>query len=170
MHHISKLKPKKVDVDVKLIGGAKALLSLRPFTLADYAWFQEEFESEEKQFSLADAKIEPIAQIIWYQMTVESKRLFGEITFKDVDNNNNEITIQVKGYKKLLHSIDGEDQFWKLLDAYLKCKGLNGFTEKSEEVGLKKKCLNKLNNLWIGLKSLIFSPFNMGTRRNKFFH
>lgn len=170
MFALSKMKPKKTAVEIKLVGGAKAKITLRPFTLADYAWFQDNFDTEEKQFSLADAKVDAIAEIIWYQMTIESKKLFGTIVFKDVDDDGEEIEVEIKGYKKLLHAVNGEDQFWRLLDAYLKCKGLNGFIEKSEDVGLKKKWTLNPKAIWTGLKYLISSPFNTVTRQNRFFH
>lgn len=94
----------KSDTAVLLLSGDVVEIHIRPFILADKAWWEQSFTPEELQ-GLENLEVEPMCKAIWQQLDVESKKLFGKIEFKDVDDNGEEFTTKVAGYQKIMHSI-----------------------------------------------------------------
>ncbi len=167
---LSRLKPRHVETLVLLQGGASVVVRFRPYTMADHAWFQENFLDDDEQKKLALLQVEPIAKIAWHMMDNESKKLFSEqITYKEYNEaTGQEDVLAVHGHKKLLHAINGEESFWALLDAFTQCKGHDGFvSEENEDIGVKKKTTPKMKHKLIGARSLKDLLLNMVTRPRK---
>ena len=126
--------PKSAKFKAKLVGGRSVTLTLRPFTLADLAWFQNEF-SEDDTAKFAMMQPDVVCRAVWHMLEPESKMAFGNITFTDVSENTGQpITVEVFGYEKMLHSIADESALIAAYDALAKSRGLNGFANE-----LKKK-------------------------------
>ena len=138
--------------------------------MADHAWFQETFSDDKSRRSIAEMQVDPIAQIAWHMMDNESKKFFiNGIKFERLnEQTGQEEEITVTGYKTLLHAIDGEESFWRLMEAFVKCKGLNGFTEDDKEVGLKKKTKQKKSWILTGGQYLKEWLRSTDTRPHKF--
>ena len=151
---LNNLNPRAVDVLVVLKGGQTVKIGLRPFSMRDHAWFQDNFKSDEEVLEIAKTQISTIAKIAWNQMDVESKKIFTGATYIDVVNGK-EIEVRLYDEQTLVNSLESELEFHKLLDGYLKTQGLNGFITEAEEIGLKKKIMVRRLTRWIGLKPLI---------------
>lgn len=113
---------------VELVGGETVDLTFRPFTLADLAWMQEEFPTEEESIAIAQMKAEPLCKIIWNQLTAESKSYFSNIRFEKYDEETEETElIKVLGYKKILHSLKDDKEMIKAFMTYSEVENLNSF-------------------------------------------
>lgn len=173
MTPLTKLTPKEVNVNVILATDTQDIvtLTLRPYTVADYAWFQEHFSEGKDQEALAKGHLEAIAKIAWYQLTAESKNLFLNVTYRKHDEDSGEeIEVPARGYHKLMYALYGEESFWALLDAFIRCKGLNGFVEDPKEVGLKKKKRPLKKRNWIGRVFSTIWPRTTDIRQIKYFN
>lgn len=130
------LTPKKATFKATLVGGKKVTLTLRPFTLADVAWFQEEFPDEKDLVELAEIRIDPSCRAIWQMLDGKSRNILSKIRFTDLNpETNKQEPVEVHGYKILLHSFDDENSIQEAFLALGKSRGLNGFIEDQ----LKKK-------------------------------
>lgn len=119
---ISDIKAKIVNFQVDLVNGERVTIVLRPVNLADKAWWEKLTEEDMK--GLQNLAVEPLCKVVWHQMDVESKKLFSDIVFKDVNDDGEEITIKLHGHEKLLHSLksvtdvlNGYAKFIEVLEA-----------------------------------------------------
>jgi len=125
---LSKLLPKEAKCIVRITGGEEIEISFRPFTLRDLAWMQDEFDTERKRRDVAQLKAEPLCKIIWHLMKPESKELFKPIKFVDYDEESEKsFTVEIKGYKKLMHSLFSQEDLITAFSAYTETEGLNNF-------------------------------------------
>ena len=119
---------KSKSCNVELVGGSKVELTFRPFTLADLAWLQNEFSTEEEALEIAAMKAAPLCKIMWNQLTAESKQLFFDIKYEMLNEETNEIEIvSLIGYQKLLHSFKDQEQMLIAFTAYSEVENLNSF-------------------------------------------
>jgi len=132
------LLPVESSCEIK-IGGVDVTLDLRPFTLGDLAFMQREFPTEQSRMEIAKLNADPLCKIVWHMLTPESKKHFSNIKFVDYDEEKEQpIEIEVKGYKKLFHSITKTDDLLKLFMAYSESESLNNFVPDL----IKKKVKN----------------------------
>jgi len=133
---------KTKSCNVELLGGGEAELTFRPFTLADLAWLQSEFSTEEQALEIAGMKAAPLCKIIWNQLTPECKSFFSDITYEEFNEETGEIeTVKPMGYKKLYHSIKDQEQMIVAFASYSEVENLNSFIpdEKKKKVTKTKK-------------------------------
>ena len=129
--------PQKSKFKAKLVGGKAVTLHLRAFTLADLAWFQAEFPTENDLAKFSLMQPEPVCKALWQMLEPESKKFFAGVKFTDADEKTGaEITIEVDGYKKLLYSFADEETLLLGMGALAESRGLNGFIDD-----LKKKTM-----------------------------
>lgn len=125
--------PKSASFKAKLIGGRVVKITLRPFTLADTAWFQNDL-TEQDHIEIAEMKVSAVCKALWHMMDKESKDIFCNISFVHYDEvEKTEIKTQVTGYEKLVHSFADETAILNGIEALAECKGLNGFIEESKK-------------------------------------
>lgn len=133
---------KTKSCNVELVGGSKVDLTFRPFTLADLAWLQEEFNTEELAIEIAEMKAVPVIKIIWNQLTNECKKDFHDIKYEMLNEETNKIeVVKIIGYQKLLHAIKDQNQMLVAFTAYTEVENLNSFLpdEKKKKVTKTKK-------------------------------
>ena len=119
---------KSVTFKIELVGGSKVELTFRPFTLADLAWLQEEFSTEEEALEIAGMKAAPLCKIMWNQLAPECKLFFSGITYEKFDEEKEKVeTVQLMGYQKLLHSIKDQENMLIAFTAYSEEESLNSF-------------------------------------------
>lgn len=165
---LEQLHPKTVDVDVILVNGQDMTLTMRPYTMADHVWYQENFSSEEDALAIAAMRIDPMAKICWHMLDTESKKFFANVKYKKFnDETGEEEWVDVHGYQNLIHTLDNEQSFWLLWDAFLRCKGMNGFVDDPDAIGVKKKTRKKRKPRSIGRVPLISWLLNTVIRRKK---
>lgn len=120
--------PKKVTCTVKLVGGEEVELLFRPFTLRDFAWIQQEFDTEEKRLQITEFKIEAVTKLIWNSLENESKALFQGVKFHDFDEETGkEFEVKVRGHEKLMHSIADQAELLKAFASFVEIKNFNDF-------------------------------------------
>ena len=130
---------KTTSCEVELVGGSKVELTFRPFTLADLAWLQSEFSTEEQALEIAGMKATPLCKIMWNQLTPECKLFFSGITYEKFDEEKEEIeTVQLMGYQKLLHAIKDQEQMIIAFTAYSEVENLNSFIPDEKKKTVRK--------------------------------
>lgn len=165
---LEELHPKTAEADITLVNGKKITVTLRPYSMADHVWYQENFSKDEEAMAIAAMQIDAIAKVAWHMMDSESKRFFGDVRYKQFNEETGEDDdVDVVGHEKLVHTIKGEESFWKLFDAFCRCRGMNGFIEDPNKIGVKKKAMKKQRPRSIGQIPLISWLRNMGIRRRK---
>jgi len=138
---------KTTSCEVELVGGSKVELTFRPFTLADLAWLQSEFSTEEQAIEIAGMKAAPLCKIMWNQLTPECKSFFSDITYDKFDEVTEEIeVVKLMGYQKLLHAIKDQENMLVAFTAYSEVENLNSFIpdEKKKESDQNEE--SSLNN------------------------
>lgn len=131
---------KSKSCKVELVGGSKVELTFRPFTLADLAWLQDEFSTEEEALEIAAMKAAPLCKIMWNQLTNESKQFFSNIKYEKFDEEKEEAEIvKLMGYQKLLHSIKDQENMFKAFAAYSEVEGMNSFIPDEKKKQTMKK-------------------------------
>ena len=129
---------KTTTCKIELVGGSKVELTFRPFTLADLAWLQEEFSTEEKSLDLQNLKVIPVCKVIWNQLSNESKDFFSDISYEKFNDETEEVEIvKLMGYKKLVHAIDHDNMLIAFL-AYSKVQNINSFIPDEKKKKMKK--------------------------------
>lgn len=130
---------KTKSCNVELVGGSEVELTFRPFTLADLAWLQSEFSTEEEALEIAGMKAAPLCKIMWNQLTPECKSFFSDITYEKFDDVTEEIeTVKLMGYQKLLHAIKDQEQMIIAFTAYSEVENLNSFIPDEKKKKAKK--------------------------------
>ena len=145
------LKPKRSSfkIDVK---GRKHKLCLRPFSLRDQAWIQENYGDEDLLAKILAHDVQTIANLIWQMLEPRSKKKIMEfdINFIDVDEvTGEEKEIHLNGKEKLLELLD-EASIQRGLQAFAETRGLNNAVANKSIKEIKKKMKQP-----IGEKSLI---------------
>jgi len=130
---------KTKSCNVELVGGHRVKLTFRPFVLADMAWLQDEFPSEEDQLNIALMKITALCKIIWHQLDSKSKSEFDNITFKEDGDDGKEVTLNAVGYEKLLYAIKEHKNIYPIFDVYSEVEGLNSFMPEKKKTKKQKK-------------------------------
>ena len=129
---------KTTTCKIELVGGSKVELTFRPFTLADLAWLQEEFSTEEKSLDLQNLKVIPVCKVIWNQLSNESKDFFSDISYEKFNDETEEVEIvKLMGYKKLVHAIDHDNMLIAFL-AYYKVQNITSFIPDEKKKKMKK--------------------------------
>lgn len=131
---------KSKSCKIELVGGTEVELTFRPFTLADLAWLQEEFNTEEQALEIAEMKVTPLCKIMWNQLINECKSFFFDITYEMLNEETNKVeTVKLMGYQKLLHAIKDQENILIAFTAYTEVEGLNSFIPDEK----KKKKMKK---------------------------
>ena len=129
---------KTTTCEIELVGGSKVELTFRAFTLADLAWLQEEFSTEEKALDLQNLKVIPVCKVIWNQLSNESKDFFSDISYEKFNDETEEVEIvKLMGYKKLVHAIDHDNMLVAFL-AYSRVQNLNSFIPDEKKKKMKR--------------------------------
>jgi len=136
---LPKLLPKPAEFEVYFNDGKTRTLELRPYTLRDEAYLQENYESEELAQKLQNLDPRLLAQLIWRQLTPKSKKLFKDV--KAIDDDGNEV--ELKGYEKLMESFGGIAQIMNAFSSLMECRGLNSILEDPEFESKKKKTIKR---------------------------
>ena len=136
---LGNFSPKETSFKANLKDGREVELFLRPYSLADMSWNQEEFQTEQDRIDIASMKIDPLSKLIWHQLKEESKKIFMDFTFVKEDEDGNEIEVKPEGYQRL---IDGFSDFKSLISGYA------AFAETMEKNGFlpdtdKKKTMKR---------------------------
>lgn len=131
---------KTTSCKIELVGGQKVDLTFRPFTLADLAWLQEEFNTNEQALEIAEMKAAPLCKIMWNQLVPECKAFFSDISYEKFNDETEQVeTVKLMGYEKLLHSIKDQKNMLVAFAAYSEVENLNSFMPENE----KKKKMKK---------------------------
>lgn len=141
---LSNFAPQSAEFEARLIGGGSVKIELRPYTLADDAWYMQKFPTQEDRLILAnlehDKWPDSVARMVWRLMTPESKKQFDGIVFEDYDEDLGETKrVKIHGYEKILHSFESSVEILKAWNAVIECRGLNDFVEEQ----VKKKMAMK---------------------------
>lgn len=137
---LPKLLPKPSEFTVTFHDGKTRKLKLRPYTLRDEAYLQENFDSIELSKKLNKLDVRLISQLVWRQLEPESRKIFDNV--KVIDDSGNEV--QIEDYEKLMESFGGLDQIVFAFNSLLKARGLNALLEEETIRSSKKKSLKKL--------------------------
>jgi hypothetical protein len=128
--------PRETTFTAELVGGEKVELTLRPFTLADIAWLQENFPGE-KALEIAAMKVDAVCRIIWHMLTSESKAVFANVKFtKYNDESEQDEPVEIHGYQKIVHSFASQQTMLAGFEAFARSRDMNGFQDDGD---LKKK-------------------------------
>ena len=100
-------------------------LTFRPFTLADEQWLDRRWTKEEVAEIFMHFKGKEISEIIWNQLTKDSKEKVFSIKFLDKDEDNNEIELYKKGPEKVGALLTGLYELKIALDALIQCRGFS---------------------------------------------
>lgn len=137
---LAQFAPREARFKTKIKGGRNVEITLRPFTLADKAWTEGQFSTEADQLAIAAMRVDPIARLVWHQMTQESREIFFRMKFVRHDENTGElIEAQPEGHERLIEAMVDEQDFLAAFEALATCRGLNGFVDD----GVKKKTVKK---------------------------
>lgn len=119
-------------------------LTLRPFTLRDADWYQKALASPEDIMRFVadthELKVEPMARMIWHQLTGEGKQIFLKMKFiKEDPETGAEIEAGPEGWERLVEAMfrveDLLEGFW----AFIKCREGNSFLGVDEDISPEKK-------------------------------
>ena len=139
--------PKEARFKANLLNGRAVEVTLRPFTLLDHAWMQQNFGSEEYQNKIKDLDIDTLARIIWHQLTKESQDIFNNLEFKNSDGSD----ISIIGHERFLESLGDVSELLKGFAAFTQCRGDNNFVDtllsKKKTIKSKNPILKILTNL-----------------------
>lgn len=137
--NLSDFSAKTTSCKIELVGGQKVELTFRPFTLADLAWIQNEFGSEDSALEIAAMKAVALCKIMWNQFTPECKSFFSGISYERFNEETEQIeTVKLMGYEKLLHSIKDQNQMIIAFAAYSEVENLNSFIPDEKKKKMKK--------------------------------
>ena len=137
---LSDLKPKSASFFIR-VGGKKKKITLRPFTLRDQAWIQENFKDEELLEKILMHNITAIGRVIWQMMDPKSKKAIMSIkaTFEDIDPiTGKEVVVDPVGYERLISFLD-DKSLQDGLEAFAKTRGVNAAFVEKQLNSLKKK-------------------------------
>lgn len=140
---IKNLAPKGSSFRARLVNGHEVEIHLRPFTLSDVARNESRFEDKEDLLAfgqaLSEMKVDPVCQVLWEQMTPESKNLFADIKFTDFcEEKGEQIEVSPVGWEKLKHSFADYSGLIDGLVAYYDVLEKNGFVVAPGEKKKKK--------------------------------
>lgn len=97
---------------------------LRPWTLQDQIWMNQEYGDKIKDiFSEENVDIVAISRMAYRLLTDKSD--FKATEVKDIDEDGNEVTYNVGGYKLLINSVNDLEEQLALLSAVVECIGLS---------------------------------------------
>lgn len=150
---LTEFAPKESKFKANLLNGRAVEVTLRPFTLLDHAWFQQNFTSEQDLKDIQELKVDVMARIIWRQMDDESKKIFNDIEFKGTKK-------LLVGHERFLEALYSTADLLNGFTAFAECRGDNSFIDVS--FSTKKKTflqviVKTLTNL---LKSMTWSQKN----------
>lgn len=132
------IAPTETSCEVSLQGGHKVVLTFRPFNLADVAWMQHNFDTDEKRLKLASMSVDEVSQLIWHMLTPESKSTFSNIKFQEYDEEREcEIEVKITGYKKLQYALASQEDLIKLFATYSQSESLNSFIPSAHKKKVK---------------------------------
>lgn len=137
MTSLYKLLPKRSSFDVVFNDGRKKTLWLRPFTLRDEAYFEENYKQEDLERKFLEMSPRFVAQVVWRQLEPDSRKLFKDV--KVLDENDN--VLEVEDYEKFMASFGGVEQIAAAYNALLECRGLNSIMDQGGKKKVKKPSL-----------------------------
>lgn len=158
---LSDLKPKRVSIPLDVTNSDGEVqnfeLVLRPYTLADEAWTEEEYKDKAALVKVfEEINMYEICRMAFHQSTIETQRKIMAVKFAGFDAEGNEVEVNKLPHEKLMGMISGFESGIKIFKGLLECKGLSmPMIEKMAEEDLKKKGLLKKEDSLIGLLSSI---------------
>ena len=124
---------KTTTCKVMLVGDNEVELKFRPYTLADVAWLQDEFSTEEA-LEIAAMKATPLCKIMWNQLTNESKSFFSDVIYEKFNEETEETeSVKLMGYQKLLHAVKDNKNLLIAFGAYSEVENLNSFIPEKKK-------------------------------------
>lgn len=130
---IGNFASKETSFKANLKDGRSVELTLRPYSLADMAWSQETFKTEEDQIAIANMKVEPCAKLIWNQLKAEDKKIFMAMNFVKTDDEGNDIEVKPEGYERFIEGIIDVESLIAGYISYAKNMEINGFLPDSDK-------------------------------------
>ncbi|MGR3179922.1 MAG: hypothetical protein ACUZ8E_17920 [Candidatus Anammoxibacter sp.] len=118
--------------------GKKITIHVRPFSLADDAWLQSNF----KEIELAEMykKPEVFGKILFHQLTAGSKsKIIKRVKIRDVNKDGDEIDLDMEGWEKMLHAIQGKKQEADAFNALMLARGISSPEVAAQLVGMEEK-------------------------------
>ena len=136
---LGKFSAKETSFKANLKDGRTVNLFLRPYCLADMAWMQDNFSSEEDTKAIQRLDIDISCKCIWHQLKAESKQIFLDFKYTKEDENTVEVEYSPEGYERFLEGILDFNSFIVAYAAYADSMQKNGFIPDTS----KKKILKK---------------------------
>lgn len=134
---LKNLTPKEAHFKVTLMDGREVELTLRPFTLGDKGWMENNFSTEDDKISIAEMHAIPWSKILWHQMNKDSRDIFMRIKFIKVDEETNkDIDADPEGYERFMEGLFAVEDLLSGIEAFSKCRGDNDY---QDDGSLKKK-------------------------------
>lgn len=131
---------KETSFKAKLKDGRTVTLFLRPYSLSDLAWSQENFSSDEDAKAIANLDVDISSKLIWRQLKSESKKIFMDYKYMKEDDSGEDVEYKPEGYERFVEGILNLDSFIDGYHAFTKVMTENGFIPDSND---KKKTLRK---------------------------
>lgn len=132
------MKPKESKLKLKSL---KNDLTLRPVSLADEAWLDEQYGSKEITKIFNEVNIKEISKIVFRLLDNESKKIFKKQIVEMIDENGDSSEVELGGVELFRSMIIGWDEKVALLNALLENIGLSRPAEK--EIDVKKKAVKE---------------------------
>lgn len=129
--------PRRKKFKAKLADGRKVELELRPYTIADLGWHQDNFPGEAIKLAIEGVNINTLCRIIWHQMTPESRDIFFRIKYQRWDENTGELLdADPEGWERFCEAVLDLESVAAGVNALCDCMMENGFIDSGAE---KKK-------------------------------
>lgn len=141
---LAQLQPKAAKFILDSMGEKKEFL-LRPVTLADEVWLNENFDDISEVFD--NLRMDKIARIVFRLLTDESKLFFKAQDVVTVDEEGNEKTIRVGGVEMLQMAISGYSNKINVVVALLECIGFSRPEVSKEDVTSEGTVKKKLSGM-----------------------
>ena len=86
------------------------------------------FKNNFREEAYQEIKATPCSQLIWHQLTAESKKIFMDLNFENkIDDNGNEVANKPEGYERFLEGIVTLDSLLNGWEAFATNMTINGF-------------------------------------------
>lgn len=129
-NNIYNLLPRESSFTVSFVDGKKRTLILRPFTLRDEAYLQQEFANSDILDKLTSLDVNFACKMVWRQLVPESKELFDDVVAIDDDG---KVIKDAEGYEKFASAFGGVEQLAAAYNALLECRGMNSILDDSSK-------------------------------------
>lgn len=139
---LTQLKPKQSKVYFSKLDKE---LTLRPWTVEDQIWLQQEYEGKIQEiFSQDNIDIAAICRCVY--RLLEDKSDFKVEQYTDFDEDGNEIKTKLGGWKKMASLLSGVEEQMGILTGLTECIGVNMPEVDEIKKSVKKKKVKGTKN------------------------